>query len=403
MRLLLLISITISISIICNAQNVLTGHVVDSLTNKPVPFANVFFANTTIGAVTDTSGFFTIRNFPSGKYDLTISFIGYNTRQQSVEFLDTRLNIKVALTQQVIQLNEIVVKADTSGWKRNYELFKKLFIGITENAENVSIINPRDLRFYFERPDQLLLGFGQKPIVIENRSLGYRIFYELIQFEYSSLTGRLGYYGIPRFEVLTPNRKSEANRWARERKRSYNGSLAHMMRSLQQNTLQENGFKVFLFYRVPNRNRPSDAFLNGRIQYWREKMETSGRVYIGGSTRKDDSLSYYLKLRNEPKFVDSVGRAINDTRELFVEGRNDIISYQGMLMVVFNEGEEKAYAVGRNPAARQQSIVHLLGKQLKVYDNGYYENVMDVFLEGYLGWSEKIAELLPLEYSPPNE
>jgi hypothetical protein len=403
MRIIFLVTITALVSFYSNAQNVLTGQVLDSLTKKPVPFANVFFANTTIGVVTDTSGFFSIRNFASGKYDLTVSFVGYNTYQKSVAFAESHFIFKIYLTQQVTQLSEVVVRADTSGWKRNYNLFKQLFIGLTRNAGNVSIANPRELRFYFERPEQLLLGFGQKPIVIENKSLGYKIYYELIQFEYSASIGRLGYFGIPRFEELKPKRNGEANRWARERERAYYGSSAHFIKSLKQNALQENGFKVFYFHRVPNRKRPSEEFLNRRIQYWREKMGISNRIYVSSTPSKDDSLSYYIKLRNEPKLVDSVGRVIIDTRELFAEGRNDIISYQGMLMVVYSEREEVGYAVGRAPAPKQQSIIHFLGKQLKIYDNGYYENVMDVFFEGYMGWSEKIAELLPLEYAPPKE
>lgn len=403
MRLVVFIAFSAFVNFYCNAQNALTGQVLDSLTKKPIPFANVFFANTTIGAVTDTSGFFAIRNFPSGKYDLTVSFVGYNTFQKSVTFSESHFIYKIKLTQQVTQLSEIVVRADTSGWKRNYNHFKELFIGLTRNANDVSIANPRELRFYFDRPEQLLLGFGHKPIEIENKSLGYRIHYELVQFEFSSATGRLGYYGIPRFEELIPKRGGEAKRWARERERAYNGSSAHFIKSLKQNALQENGFKVFYFHRVPNRNRPSDSFLNKRIQYWREKMGASGKIYISSTPSKNDSLSYYIKLRNEPKLVDSVGRAIIDTRELFADGRNDIITYQGMIMVVYSEREEVGYAVGRAPAPKQQSVIHFLGKQLKIYDNGYYENVMDVFFEGYMGWSEKLAELLPLEYAPPKE
>jgi hypothetical protein len=401
MRLILFIGISVLLYFNTNAQNIITGQVVDSLTKKPVPFANVFFANTTIGTVTDTSGYFSIRNFPSGKYDLTVSFVGYNTYQKSIAFEESHFIFKISLTQQVTQLSEVVVRADTTGWKRHYNLFKELFIGLTKNAAEVGIANPRDLRFYYDRPEQLLLGFGQKPIVIENRSLGYRIHYELVQFEYFTSARRLGYFGIPRFEELKPKRTAEANRWARERERAYNGSSAHFIKSLKQNALQENGFKVFYFHRVPNSKRPSDAFLNKRITYWREKLGLSNRIYFNSAPSTDDSLSYYLKLRNEPKLVDSVGRALLDTRELFLQGRDDIINYQGMLMVVYSEREEVGYAIGRAPASKQQSIIHFLGKQLKIYDNGYYENVMDVFFEGYLGWSEKISELLPLEYVPP--
>jgi outer membrane receptor for ferrienterochelin and colicins len=57
------------------AQSSLTGKILDSLTHKPIPFVNVFFANTTIGTVSDTIGSFKIRNITNGKYDLTFSFV----------------------------------------------------------------------------------------------------------------------------------------------------------------------------------------------------------------------------------------------------------------------------------------------------------------------------------------
>jgi hypothetical protein len=39
-------------------------------------------------------------------------------------------------------------------------------------------------------------------------------------------------------------------------------------------------------------------------------------------------------------------------------------------------------------------------KGVTVYDNGYYEEPNDILLDGYLGWSEKMGDMLPLNYVP---
>src|SRR5690606_30806426 len=72
------------------AQNSkITGSVIDSLTQKPVEFANV--ALTPIGSSTpvdgticDHQGEFTLSRVPVGSYRLLISFIGFETRAVEV-------------------------------------------------------------------------------------------------------------------------------------------------------------------------------------------------------------------------------------------------------------------------------------------------------------------------------
>lgn len=55
------------------------GKVFDEDTKEPVPFANVYvMANgNMVGAQTDFDGKFTLKPLPAGKYDLVVSFIGY--------------------------------------------------------------------------------------------------------------------------------------------------------------------------------------------------------------------------------------------------------------------------------------------------------------------------------------
>lgn len=399
MRIVVLIASIIFFSLPVASQNMLSGKVLDSLTREPIQYVNVFFANTSIGSVTDAHGEFEIRDFPSGKYDLTVSFVGYTTVQQPIKFDGEVINLAIYLTQQVTQLKEITVQADTSGWKQNLEYFKWNFLGLTRNASQTRVINPHVLNLYFDQDDKILVAHAKQPIEIENHALGYKIYYLLEDFKVDYRSGKLDYYGIPRFSSMVPTRKGELKRWTREQERAYYGSFTHFIKSFKQNQLTENGFEVHTLFKVPNRDRPSDAYLDERIKSWQGK-QTSNPIFIVGSVEVRDSLTYYMILRSRPKLVDSVGYKITDTRPLFSADDNSILQYSGMLQVTFDEREEARYALGRQPLKKQRSVVHLLGKQLRIYDNGYYEDVRNVFLDGYWAWSEKIAELLPLDYEP---
>ncbi|MEM7108582.1 MAG: carboxypeptidase-like regulatory domain-containing protein, partial [Bacteroidota bacterium] len=60
------------------------GKITESGTGEPVQFANVYFASTMIGTTSNPDGTFILNRFPEGKYDLTVSFVGYNTYSKSI-------------------------------------------------------------------------------------------------------------------------------------------------------------------------------------------------------------------------------------------------------------------------------------------------------------------------------
>ena len=60
-----------------------------SADGKPAELATVKLYNSSIGAVTDSTGSFSIKNVLKGKHTITISRVGYNaqTRQDLLQFL----------------------------------------------------------------------------------------------------------------------------------------------------------------------------------------------------------------------------------------------------------------------------------------------------------------------------
>lgn len=397
------------LSIAAFGQNKIEGKVVDEQTGEPIPSANVFFANTTFGASTSINGEFSFSGFPSGKYDLTLTFVGYATAQQSVTFEgSTHLIIHQKLAPEAKVLKEILVKPDTIGWNRNYRDFKYHFLGTSKYAQQCKILNPKDLSLYFDPKDATLVAYAKQPIIVENKATGYRIKYHLYHFEYASRRGLFNIYGLPQFEEMAAKNEREKKNWLKERQRIYEGSLLHFMRSWRNLAWRENDFKVSRLFRIPNKERPSDEHLSAKINELRKKQMSDGQLqinfYSNAKDFKGDSLSYYLRLRNLPKEIDSVvSEKLTGTE--FMTSQTGEANYQGLLAIQYDRLEDPIYAqtiARREQRIKQRSILRVL-TPLKIYSNGYYEDVRGIFLENYWSWSEKIATLLPLDYEPVNE
>ncbi len=90
-------------------ETVVTGKVTDASSGDPIPFVNVVFKGTTVGATTDFDGRFTVRTL--GKTDsLTASYIGYISKSKAVK-TGIKQVINFQLTEAVTNLQEVVVKA----------------------------------------------------------------------------------------------------------------------------------------------------------------------------------------------------------------------------------------------------------------------------------------------------
>ena len=105
-------------SITINAQTgTISGKV--SADGKPAELATVKLYNSSIGAVTDSTGSFSIKNVLKGKHTITISRVGYNaqTRQVIVNENQTA-NVLVDLIPTSDNLGEVVVTGTLKEVKR---------------------------------------------------------------------------------------------------------------------------------------------------------------------------------------------------------------------------------------------------------------------------------------------
>ncbi len=266
--------------------------------------------------------------------------------------------------------------------------FKRLFLGETQNSSKTWITNPQVLNLFFDEQDQVLVASTRVPLIIRNEALGFLITYELIHFQYNYRTQMLTSYGVPLFKAISTNKKRSNERWEAERLQTYQGSFSHFLKALQRDQLKENNFDLYTLFRVPNPMRPNDAYLNKQIIYWRAKA---------GTTQGRDSLAFYENLFTKPKVVDSVGIKIERADVLLNKHPENYLAYHGLLLLVYHESEEAGFRFGK-PLPYQKTVIHFTGKGLQFYTNGYYEDVRDLYFEGYMGWSEKLPNMLPLDY-----
>lgn len=94
-----------STSAIIAQQQKVTGTVVDSKTNEPLVGVNVAVEGTTVGAITDVSGNYSVV-LPGSAKTLVFTYIGYTTVKVQLEGQKT---IDVKMTSEVLNLEEVVV------------------------------------------------------------------------------------------------------------------------------------------------------------------------------------------------------------------------------------------------------------------------------------------------------
>jgi len=90
------------------------GKILDIDDSKPLPFANVYLENTSVGAASDINGTFFIENIPSGIYKMMVQLIGYKTQVFRLNLERGKpLSLNILLEIDPFKIQDIVVVADT--------------------------------------------------------------------------------------------------------------------------------------------------------------------------------------------------------------------------------------------------------------------------------------------------
>ncbi len=221
----------------------LRGAVIDDETGEPLPGVHVFIAASMIGTTTNAQGRYRLERVPLGAHRLYVTMLGFDAMSQDIVLNEARpYAFNFSLRPRVYELDSVVVVARRDRrWKRRLKKFNALFIGETPFADKTEIINPEVLSFADE--NGIFSARAAAPLVIENRALGYRLRYHLMDFYHQK--DRIRYQGEPLFEELTPRNQKEAAMWASNRRQAFHGSLRHFLLSLLDGTTEAEGFVLY--------------------------------------------------------------------------------------------------------------------------------------------------------------
>ena len=167
------------------AQNKVTGIVTDSLTNEALPFISIYIKGTTIGAMTDNSGKFSL-SVPNSTHEIYASSIGYI--EKSILLRNEKYsNIKIQLTPTSYDMSGVVVRPK----KRKYSKKNNPAVDfITKVIESKEKHNPFNKEYYqyqhAEKIDIAINNFKKE----KNKNLLKRYKFLTNYIDTSSLSGK---------------------------------------------------------------------------------------------------------------------------------------------------------------------------------------------------------------------
>jgi hypothetical protein len=221
------------------------GRVFDASTKEPLPFANVFIDNSTMGATSDRQGNFEIRNVQiPGSYELISSYVGYEKYLLKITLTDSLLTLAAFFlkpSQTVLDSVQVQASRDKE-WEKQLKKFNRIFLGNDKEAELCTIKNPWVIDFV-EGGGGYLVAKASEPIEIENKALGYNVKFFLAAFAASSAAYR--FTGESFFEEMTPQSNEQRDAWRKAREKSYYNSKQHLFKSMVERRIAGEGFKLY--------------------------------------------------------------------------------------------------------------------------------------------------------------
>ena len=317
MKKLILLFLFVNFNIAAFNQ-VIKGTVLENNTNNPI-IATIYFNGTFVGTLSDLNGNFELDISKNTSMPLTISSIGYYSITLT-DFL-THKPLIIYMTPKVYEVKEVVIASKSLAKRRiaNLNLFRKVFLGVTDNGRNCKIINENDITFNYDYDRDTLKAFASKPILISNSLLGYKISYYLDRFEYYKKDKSMFLKGSLIFDEDLGNDDTKKALYEIRRKDSYLGSRMHFFRALWDNDLESAGFKV---------ENSSDKYFN-----YYDIVEDNLTDSLGNHTKflkyfKNLSILYDTRLT---KMIFLKGKVYFD-KDGYFEQTSPSISWEGDMM-----------------------------------------------------------------------
>jgi hypothetical protein len=357
----------IGITIAGYAQIIVQGKVFNNNTGLPVPGASVYLNNTTYGTFTNDEGRFTlgISNIFAG--DLIVIAAGYEQLAYKLSLNNAEKKLFVFKLEVKEKRPGGFVPMMDAGRQHLLNIFKANFLGVTEEAESCSIMNPDAVYFIINK--NIVYAYADTTLIINNKLLGYTIAFDLVEFYFDFNKFSPYCLGYSRYEEMEGSKK-----YVKRRKQNYYGSTMHFFRSLTNRELETEGFSIFEV---------------------KKSLEENDSVY----TTSENSVT-----GKEPQPVIPL-RPVNI---LFIDSVSNeyYLQFTNTLMVQFiKDPRRKHHYITEDINARNSSdfgftaYIHLLEVKAELDARGFIRNPEAIQYSGFWEY-EKLANRLPFNYMP---
>lgn len=408
MRSLLLLSTLLLWNIsFAQEKNRIFGKTIQRSSGTAIPNASVFISGTSLGTMTDSAGNFELNGIPAGAFELIVSSVGFTTIVHSFTSDKLPLRLSLQMDPKVVELNEVTVEPfDPNGWENWGKMFLDNFIGTSYAGRRCRILNKGAVRFRYNQKQKKLTVIADEPIIIENEYLGYTLKYQLEEFVADQNARSCFFYGYSLYEDKAQKSSRVQSRFIGRRKQIYNGSMAHFMKSLYHDRLQQEGFEARRVSNEPNHEKERVKLIMASLA--RRNITSGGKTVMKlGIEPPADSTAYYKKVMQQPNHLTLMGELL--TADSLVTPNTDStkdLSFPGYLRIVYTKGiEEGSYLKDRMQMRKAGPPVSMIfmneETSVSIYPNGYYYPPHILFSLEYWGWSEKLSHMLPIDYEPP--
>lgn len=274
-----------------SAQIVVSGTVMDEK-NEPLSSVAIYINGTTIGTTSDFEGKFSLSIPSSLNAYLVINYVGYKPQYFKIE--DKSFDLTVTLEEERIELKEVTMQKDLFTRTELLALFREYFLGKTPAGLGCHIKNEDDLYFNYDEEYYTMKAFSDKPLLIENKYLGYNIEYTLLEFECElnrlsvnpKNVSRSFYGGTSIFTDVNP---SKAN--LIKRQLSYKGSTLHLFRNILKKEWSKEEFLLF-----------GEAYILDPNEYFKITNNTVAVTEYKKSTAKKSQVAEFNLMYNKNQF-----------------------------------------------------------------------------------------------------
>lgn len=292
-------------------QSAIKGRALKQSTGAPLENVNVYISGTTWGAATDRFGYFEINPLPEGIHIIVASIVGYDSETKELIIKEnTTYQVEFKLKEATYELESVVVAAQSSKeWRRDFEIFKKRFLGETKLASDCIIENPEYINLVWISSYELR-ATTEKPIIIINNALGYKISCELVTFLWDTKSYQINFTIRPLFMELQDSTGLLNEKWIKNRYETYNGSIDQFLKSVINNSLEKSGFRIYINTMPSTKNKYENFLEQPMVRPYGDEYIMSFNDYLKVEYVLNDPIHpeiSWIKLVNQQVTLDKFG------------------------------------------------------------------------------------------------